>query len=336
MTKKFVALLGCLCLSVLALSAPAMAGKEFKLQCVYPPTALAGKSTQFFADEVKRLTNGEVTVKVFWPGQAVGTKEAFDALRQGMIDAYSGSLLYFAGLVPEANVQWLPFNWSSPEEAQDILFNKGFTAVLKEALAKHGVTYLAPMSVATMGLLTKFPVKTMDDIKGKKIRAVGMEAHIVKALGASAVAIAGAEQYMALQRGVVDGTDYPWYTLEKYKLAEVLQFISSPAFHTPGIIEIIFNTKAFNALNPDQQKAMQEAAMNASKRSFTEAVQWDQDAVKFSEKTGIKIVELSADELAKFRKALAPLWEAEAKRSPLSAKLVQILKDNLKAKGVNF
>lgn len=317
----------------LALGAGSALAQTLKLQCAYPQTAYAGQSTQLFANEVKRLTGGKLEVKVFWPGQLVKTKEAFDALRQGMIDGYSGSLLYFAGLVPEVNCQWLPFNWSDPADAKEVMLKKGYMDIMSQATAKHGVTYLAPLSVATMGLMTKFPVKTLEDLKGKKIRAVGMEAHIVSALGASAVAIAGAEQYMALQRGTVDGTDYPWYTMEKYKFYEVLKYIIDPAFHTPGVIEIVINTDTFKKLPADQQKAVKQAALNAMEYSFSMTPQFDQVALESAQKRGVKIIKLSNEEVKRFRKALQPLWDAQAKRSELSAKLVEILRAHLKAKG---
>jgi TRAP-type C4-dicarboxylate transport system substrate-binding protein len=335
MTKKLLVLASCLALAAMAFAAPA-AAKTLKLQCAYPQTAYAGQSTQFFADEVKRLTDGKLKVKVFWPGQLVKTKEAFDAVRQGMIEGYSGSLLYFAGLVPEVNCQWLPFNWADPAEAKDVFLNKGYMDVMEEATAQHGVTYLAPLSVATMGLMTKFPVRKLEDLEGKKIRAVGMEAHIVEALGASAVAIAGAEQYMALQRGTVDGTDYPWYTIEKYKFYEVLDYIIAPAFHTPGIIEIVINQKVFQGLPADQQEAVKKAAINAMERSFKLTEKWDQEALQAAEKRNVEIIQLSDQELARFREALKPLWEKQAERSKYSAKLVEILKAHLASKGVKF
>ncbi|MFO7602149.1 MAG: TRAP transporter substrate-binding protein DctP [Candidatus Desulfacyla sp.] len=331
--KRFLVLLVGLVFSIVFLSAAAMAG-TLRIQCAYPQTAYAGQSTQFFADKVKELTKGEVEVKVFWPGQLVKTNEAFDSVRQGMIDGYSGSLLYFAGLVPEVNCQWLPFNWSDPEDAVNVLLNKGYMKIMADAVAKHGVTYLAPLSVATMGLMTKFPVNKLEDLKGKKIRAVGMEAQIMKALGASAVAIAGAEQYMALQRGTVDGTDYPWYTIEKYKFYEVLDYITAPALHTPGVIEIVVNQKTFQALTPDQQAAIKKAAMAAMERSFKMTPQFDQEAVDAAAKRGVKIITLSNEELARFRQAVKPLWDEEAKKSEYSAKLVTILRENLASKGV--
>src|SRR3989339_123864 len=111
--RKVLVPLVCLFLAVTVFCAPAMAAKSLNLQCAYPQNAYAGQSTQFFADKVKELTKGEVEIKIFWPDQLVKTTEAFDAVRKGMVDGYSGSLLYFAGLVPEANSQWLPFNWAN-------------------------------------------------------------------------------------------------------------------------------------------------------------------------------------------------------------------------------
>ena len=321
----------------LALSLAGIAqAKTLRFQCVYPETAYVGQTTTFFAEQVKKMTNGKLNIKVFWPGQLVKEREALEALKSGMIDGYSGSFLYFTGVFPEVNVQWLPFNWSDPAEARNILLNKGYHKVFAEAMSKHGVTFLSSISVATMGLMTKFPVNNLADLQGKKIRAFGLEALIVQALGAAAAAIPGAEQYMALQRGTVDGTDYPWYTLKKYKLYEVLNYVSDPAFHTPGIVELAINSKVFTSLPKDQQEAVQKAAMMAMDRSFSLSPKWDQEAIDFAAKKDVKIIKLSKDELNLWIQKLMPLYEQAASKSPYCRKLVDILKANLKAKGVKF
>jgi TRAP-type C4-dicarboxylate transport system substrate-binding protein len=322
-------------LMVILFAGQALAQTTLRFQCAYPEKANVGQTTLFFASEVARLTNNQVQVKVFWPDQLTKTNEAFDGVRQGMLDGYTGSLLYFAGKVPEVNVQWLPFNWANSAEAKDVLINKGFMKVMEESLVQHDVTYLSALSVASMGLLTKFPVQKIEDVKGKKIRAVGMEAKIMEALGASALAISGAEQYMALQRGTADGTDFPWYTMEQYKFYEVLSHIVTPALHTPGVVEIIINTKAYKGLTADQQKAVKQAAMSAMDKSFEASDKLDKDALANAEKHGVKISVIPDNEMVKFREACKPLWDAEAKKSPFSAKLVQILRDHLKAKGLD-
>lgn len=314
-------------------TAQAMAATTLRFQCAYPEKANVGKTTLFFAEEVARLTNNQVIVKVFWPGQLIKTNEVFDAVSQGMLDGYTGSLQYFSGKVPEVNVQWLPFNWANTDEAKDVLVNRGYMKVMDEALAKHGVTYLSALSVASMGLLTKFPVEKIEDLKGKKIRAVGMEAKIMEALGASAVALAGAEQYMALQRGTADGTDYPWYTMEQYKFNEVLNHIVTPALHTPGVVEMIINSKAFNGLSAEHQKAVRQAAHSAMDKSFADADALDKKALANAPKLGVKISVILPAEMSKFRDACKPLWDAEAKKSPHSARLVNILREHLKSKG---
>ena len=328
MTRKI--LLVSVCVGLILMMSGAAQAKILRFQCFYPEAGYAGQSASYFAKQVTKLSNGQVKVKMFWPGQLVKAKEALDSMKAGMIDGTVGSFLYFSGVVPEVNVQWLPFAWSSTEDAKAIMRNKGYMKVFGEAISKHGVTYLGPISVATMGLMTKFPVRTLDDMKGKKIRALGSEAHIVNALGAAAVAIPGAEQYMALQRGTVDGTDYTWNTLKTYKLYEVLDFVSDPAFHTPAMIEMAINSKSMASLTSEQQEIVRKAAAMTTDRSFSLSPKWDAEAIEFAKKKNVKMIKLSQKELAKWRGKLMPLYEEAASKSPYCRKLVDIIKANMK------
>ncbi|MGB6063488.1 MAG: TRAP transporter substrate-binding protein DctP [Desulfomonilaceae bacterium] len=330
MLKKAVTVaVAVLALGVFSL-AQGRAETTLRFQCAYPEKAHSGQSTKFFANEVAKLTNNQVQIKVIWPNQGAKISKAFDAVCQGALDGYSGSLLYFAKKVPEVNCQWLPFNWANAAEAKEVLLKDGYMQVMDEAVAKHGVTYLGALSVCSMGLLTKFPVTKIGDLKDKKIRAVGMEAEIVQALGATAVNSPAADQFKALQSGLVDGTDYPWYTVEQYKFYEVLDHIVKPAFHTPGVVEIIINTKVLKALSPENQQAVQKAAMKAMEDSFGQSDQLDQEALSKSQKLGVKISTVPEYQLVRFRGATRHLWNAEAKKSPYSAKLVEILRNHLK------
>ena len=309
---------------------------RLKLQCVYPEKAYMGQTTKFFAKRVEELTNGNVKIKVFWPGQLVRTKEAFDALGKGMIDAYSGSMLYFAGYVPEVNCEWLPFGWANPEEAREMYEKRGWLDLMRKATDKHGVRYIAPMCVASMGLITKFPVQSVTDLRGRKIRAVGMEAKIMDALGAAPVAIAGAEQYMALKRGTVEGTDYPFYTIGKYKFYEVCKYIIRPALHTPGIIEILMNKQVYGSLPGEYQIAVDRAGWEAFLRTVRLSPTWDEKAYKTCKEKNVTIINLDKKAVEGFRKATLPLWNRMEKRNPLTSRLVISLKGYLKEKGVGI
>ncbi|MGA6925725.1 MAG: TRAP transporter substrate-binding protein DctP, partial [Desulfosarcina sp.] len=312
---------------VLTLPQPGLAKEvKLRLQCAYPQKAYMGQTTEFFAKRVNEMTDGEVTVKVFWPDQLVKTQEAFDAMSKEMIDAYSGSMLYFAGYVPEVNCEWLPFGWADPKEALDVYENHGWLKLMREATLKHGVHYVAPLCVASMGLITQFPVHSVADLKGRKIRAVGMEAKIMDALGAAPVAISGAEQYMALNRGTVEGTDYPFYTIDSYKFYEVCNTIVRPALHTPGIIEILINNKVYEALPEAHRQAIDKAGWEAFLQTVELSPQWDEDAYKVSREKNINIIDLTPEAVQEFRAATIPLWNEVAAKSEVSAKLVDSLK----------
>ena len=309
---------------------------KLNLQCVYPEKAYVGQTTKFFAERVGELTNGKVEIKIFWPGQLVKTKEAFDALSKGMIDAYSGSMLYFAGYVPEVNCEWLPFGWANPKEAQEMYENRGWLGFMRDATQKHGVRYIAPLCVASMGLITKFPVHDVADMKGRKIRAVGMEAKIIDALGAAPVAIAGAEQYMALKRGTVEGTDYPFYTVGKYKFYEVCNYIIRPALHTPGIVELLINNKVYASLPKEYQAAVDKAGWEAFLQTVALSPTWDEGAYKTCREKKVTIIDLDAKAMAGFRKATLPLWNDLEKKNELTGKMVRSLKAFVKEKGVSL
>ena len=317
---------------------PLMAAEKVKLrlQCVYPESAQMGQATKFFVQRVAELTGGNLEIAVFWPDQLVKTAEAFDALGKGLIDAYSGSMLYFAGTIPEVNCEWIPFGWAEPKEALEIYQKHGWLDLMRQATLKHGVRYVAPLSVASMGLITKFPVNSLQDMKGRMIRAVGMEAKIIDALGAAPVSISGAEQYMALQRGTVQGTDYPFYTIGEYKFYEVCEYIIRPALHTPGIIELLINQKVYDGLPEAYRKAVDQAGWDAFVRTVELSPVWDEEAYKFCKEKNVTIIDLKPEVVTEFRKATLPLWEQVAKRTEISGKLVSSLKVYLKNKGIKL
>lgn len=304
----------------------ATAKKVLKVQLVYPKTSSVAVNSVFFADKVKELTKGDVEIQIFDEGHLVKAKEALTAMQRGMIDGYIGSMLYFSGKIPETNGQWLPYSWKNTAEAMDIYYGYGYLDIMRAATLKQGVYYVAPISVAKMGFMTNFPINKIDDLAGKKIRAVGMEGQIVKALNGSAVSIDGAEQYTALQRGTVDGTDYPWYTLRDYKFYEVLKYVSSPTLHSPGIVEILLNNKTWEGLSADEKQAINQAGFLTSLHSANLSEKNDVEILDFMKTNGVSIVKIPDEELLKMIKALKPIYDNHAKESELCAQQVDVLK----------
>jgi len=308
------------------------ASKTLRFQVNYLGTSYGGASMKHFAEEVAKESGGELEVKLFFEGEILKTKEAFSAMQKGLVDGLYSALLYYGGVVKEASWEWLPFTWESAQQVEDLYMNHGLLQVMQEALAQHDVRYLTAIPMGTLGFLTKFPVTKISDFEGKKLRAAGPQATTVKLLGAAPVALSAPEQYTSLQRGTIDGTIYPWYTIGAYKFYEIIDYIVLPGVYSPCVIDLTMNMKSWKSLSKEMQDAVTRAALNTMRWTAKQNESWDQEGLEIAKEKNVKVTSLSDSEFAKFKEATRPMWKEVAARSELSAKAVKIVEDYMKDK----
>ncbi|MBU4563614.1 MAG: TRAP transporter substrate-binding protein DctP [Proteobacteria bacterium] len=287
---------------------------------------------RYFADQVAKESGGALKCQLFFAGQILKTKEAFSALQKGMVDGLYSALLYYGGIVKEASWEWLPFTWQDPSQVVDLYYNRGLLQVMEQALAAHRVHYLGAIPMGTLGFLTKFDVKQLADFKGKKIRASGPQASVVKLLGATPVSLAAAEQYTALQRGTIEGTIYPWYTVGAYKFYEVIDYIVTPGVYSPCVIDVMMGLKSWKRLSDTERQAIARATRNTVEWAARQNNAWDQEGLTVTKEHKVKILKLSSQEVKQLRAATKPMWDQVAARSELSGKAVKILREFLNEK----
>ena len=305
--------------------------KVLRFQVNYAGTSNGGATMRYFADQVVKESGGALKCRLFFAGQVIKTKEAFSALQRGMFDGLYSALLYYGGIVKEASWEWLPFTWQNSSQVMELYYQHGLLALMKEALAPHGVEYLGAIPMGTLGFLTKFPVKHLADFKGKKIRGSGPQASVVELLGGTPVSLAAAEQYTALMRGTIEGTIYPWYTVGAYKFYEVIDYVITPGVYSPCVIDLMMSAKAWKGLSAQEKEWVNKAAFNTVKWAAGENENWDKGGLDITRQHKVKITELSGDEVKQLRQATKPMWDKVAARSELSGKAVGILKKYLKA-----
>lgn len=305
--------------------------KTLRFQVNYAGTSKGGASMRYFAEQVAKESGGALKCQLFFEGQILKTKEAFSALQKGMVDGLYSALLYYGGIVKEASWEWLPFTWQDPAQVVELYYKKGLLQVMQQALAAHGVQYLGAIPMGTLGFLTKFPVKSLADFKGQKIRASGPQASVVKLLGATPVSLAAAEQYTALQRGTIEGTIYPWYTVGAYKFYEVIDYIVTPGVYSPCVIDLMMGAKSWQRLSAKEKQAISRAAYNTVQWAASQNRAWDQDGLAVTKQHKVHVIKLSDQEVRRLRNATKPMWDQVASRSALSAKAVKTLREYLKA-----
>jgi TRAP-type C4-dicarboxylate transport system substrate-binding protein len=179
-------------------------------------------------------------------------------------------------------------------------------------------------------------VKSMEDLKGMKIRATGNSAAVISALGGSPVAMSMPDSYQSIQKGVVDGGIYPVETNKGWKMAEVVDYLTdtNAVAYTTGFY-VVINKDVWNGLAPEVQKAMTEVSAEWAGRHGQAWDDSDKEGLEFFlAQEGNAVVTLDPAEAERWSKAMAPIftaYEAECAKVGVDGKAVlDFMRANLK------
>ncbi len=293
---------------VLPAPSPAQGTEVIKLRAAnyLPVTHPMSLLTAWFCDEVKKRSKGRVEIAYHPAGTLVSPVKMFDGVVTGITDLGFSHIQYNRGKFPVFEVFDLPLGfpsgWVSTQVATE--FYEKFKP--KEWDDVH-ILYLTPSAPLILQLLNK-PVRTLEDLKGLKIRATGQLADIIKLLGGVPVPLPMPDVYEALRRGVIDGVSVSVSSLKHWKFGEVTKFVT-PYWQLGTTITFYFvmNKRKWAALPADLQKIFTEVAAETREK---QAVLWDEMDVEgrdFFTSLGGQITHLSDAEAARWIKAVEPI-----------------------------
>jgi TRAP-type C4-dicarboxylate transport system substrate-binding protein len=204
-------------------------------------------------------------------------------------------------------------------ELPGITYNNSMVA---SKVAWDGIKQLNPkevqdtklMMVMTTGpgdLFTKVPVRKLSDLKGLDLRATGLSAQTLKALGANPVAMPQSDAYEALSKGVVKGNLSPVEVLQGWKHAEVTDYLTRTPFLYNTVFFVAMNLDKWNSLTPEAQKAIE----GVNEKYFEEVAAglWDKQnetALKWAvETTGMEEITLPKEEADRWIALVKPIQD---------------------------
>lgn len=309
---------------LLCVTAHAQQPIKWKLMTSWAAGTLPHKLVEQFGERVKALSAGRLIIEVLPSGAVVAPTESLDALQAGVIDAQQGGTAYFVGKDAAFSLLGdLQGGWENPYQAQEWLEYGGGKALARELYKKYNAYFVTGVWYGVESVLCKKPIRTLAEFKGVKIRApVGMGQDIWKALGASPVNLPGSEVYSALERGVVDASDWSVISMNQelgyHKLAKYPMY---PGFHSMPMNDLAVNLKKWNALPEDLQGIVELAARDLSREMVQRHAIEDLKVYQDAKKLGFEPVNLSADDRKKFREIARKVWEQYASRSELAKKV---------------
>lgn len=347
LNRRQIAAAGILATIGLGTGAEAQQTIRLTVTAGHPPVFLWVKLIdEYFIPEVdKRLASGGGRFKIEWTKAWGGTLIKLGGESKGLADGVADlafvSTVFENSKFPAQNISYYtPFGTDDIGLVTKIIndLQVGIPAMGK-VWTDYGLVYLGGAALDSYHIWTNFPIKSVDDLKGKKITAPGSAASWVKGTGAVAVTGNLNTYYEDIKSGVSNGVVTFATGAWGAKVHEVAPYITKVNFGAQYAGGIGMNKQRFDKLAPEIQKIFRDVGAEYSRR-FAEA-QASAAAgllIKMSD-AGAKISELPESERARWADALPPIakiWAADlqAKGLPGDQILHQYM-DRLKKAGVH-
>lgn len=259
-----------LALSGLALAAmpalPAMAQTTLRSADIHPDGYPTVDLVKYFERSSRRRPTASIRCRSSPPASSAA-KDTIEQTRFGVIDLNRINTAPFNNLIPETAVLGMPFLFRSVDHMYKVV-DGPIGAEIAKAFEPHGLVVLGFFDSGARSMYnSKKPIKTLDDMKGMKIRVQQSDLFIamINALGANATPMPFGELYSGLQTGLVDGAENNYPSYDSVKHYEVAKYYSLTE-HSLAPEVFVMSKRAFDKLSPEDQKIFKEAGLEATKK----------------------------------------------------------------------
>lgn len=291
--------------------ASAQSKAVFKTSDVQPPGYPTVAATESLGRKLSAATNGRLSLQMYPSAQLGGEKETIEQTQIGAIQMLRVSAGALGPIVDEINVVNMPFLFKSIEHSEKMMDGPVGQDLLDRISANPSANLVALCwmnSGARSIYNTKRPIKTIDDVKGLKIRVIGNPIFIdmMNALGGNGIAMGYDQVFSALQTGVIDGAENnpPSYVFSNHYTA-AKSYSLTEHLVIPEVL--VFSKRAWTALSPDDQTLIRKFAREAQMEERELWKAYERQAMEKAKAAGCEITEIA--DKAPFQAAVKPVWD---------------------------
>ncbi len=310
---------------------------EFTMKCGTPdpPDGSLSVMASWAMQEIKKRSNGRIEGKVFPSSQLGNNVQRTEQLQLGTLECTLGAVAFLSGAYAPVTMFDLPFIFpDDPDVVRQVVLHGKAARWMLDDMDRVGLKGIAFHMTGYKHFTTsKVPVAKLEDMQGIKFRAMTSPILLAqfKALGANAIPIPFAEVYNALQSGVAEGQENPYWAIHKMRFFEVQKYLSVSS-HGLIVVYILASKHWWNKLPIDLQAIIAEVFVEG------EAVTWevneriDREAVTAMKAAGLRFITLAPEERERFRQATANVKQVYIKRlGATGEKLLTMLEADIAA-----
>ena len=286
---------------------------EWKMVTTWPKNYPGlGAGANRFAKRVEEMSAGRIKIKVYGAKELVPAFEVFDAVRQGSAEMGHGAAYYWKGKHPATPFfTAVPFGLTA-QEMNGWLHHGGGQKLWDDLYAQFNLKPFACGNTGTQmaGWFNK-EINSVEDLKGLRLRTPSPAvSEMLSFLGADPQGLPPGEVYESLQRGVINGTVFPWDPVRSFGLNEVLKYHLDLGAYTVSFF-FVMNERSYSRLSPDAQACVDKysgADLVAKFGGWWDS--WDAPAREDAVEAGHEITKLSKEERALWEEALQPMMQS--------------------------
>ena len=302
------------------------ADKVFKWKgesCFGVASPLGKNTIVLWKQYVEAMSGGRIQITLHDAGEIVPPTKIYEAVRDGMLDFGLNTPAWQKGKYPAGDLFYtLPAGVLEMNDLLVWLYGGGGKELEQEMYGKELVVF--PLGLTPPEeIWSKKPIKSLDDIKGMKIRSAGLSMDLWEKLGASVVLLPGGEVLPGLQRGLIDGTEMLEASYDySLGLHEVCKYRFGPPVHmSNNIFQLIIKTKSWEELPNDLKAIVEKAALAATMQGYADFWQDTIEANKKIEAYGIVTTKLSKEDQARARKLTMEILNEKSAKDPFFKKV---------------
>ena len=312
-----------------AVAAPAVARAEtlrWRMVTSWPKRLPGpGMSAERVAERISALSGGRLQITVQAAGEVVPAFEVLDAVGGGVAEMGHTAAFYWQGKQPAAAYYTtVPFGLTPMEHVAWVDAGGG-QALWDELYAPFGVKpFMGGNTGVCMGGWFRRELKSLDDLKGLKVRSLGLGGEVYRRLGATPQTTPPGEILTSLQSGVLDGAEFVGpgtdIALGLYRVAPLYY---GPGFNKPnGTGECLINLKVWEGLAGDLKAIIAHACAAEASFALSEMERLNAQALAaLTERNNVRLMSFSADVVGAARRQAADILAELATRSDIARRI---------------
>lgn len=263
---------------------------NLKMASTYPSSLIIlGTLAKRFESQIELISGGNIKFRFFEPGALAPPLETFDAVSYGALDSAWSTPGYWSGKVPALQTfAAIPFG---PDSAEYMAwyYNGGGQPIFEEIYHRHNIhSIICGISPPEASGWFKKEIKSLDDLKGIRMRFFGLGARVMTKMGVSTQLLATGDIFPALELGAIDATEFSVPAVDqRLGFNRIAKHYYFPGWHQQStFFELMINLDIWNGLSIQQQAQINTTCGDNMRFGIAEGEALQAEAIKLLKESG--------------------------------------------------